>query len=238
LSLLRGCINRWKGRALKQWSDENPKAPLMRQKRAAIVRAAKDLFLQGGYVKTSMDAIADLARVGIKTVYRHFENKDELFSEVMRAACTPELLDELTDAPALAESSAKDRSWFSAPPSKALALAGLEYLQHALSSEQLALYRVVTQDAHLFPELGRHYKDQVIEGRNAIFASYLDRWARSEGWDIRDPHAAANTFSALLRAGIFDEALHGTRQPQEPEIEERARAAARQMLTLLERGQL
>lgn len=221
---------------MKQWSDENPKAPLMRQKRAAIVRAAKDLFLQGGYVKTSMDAIADGARVGIKTVYRHFENKDELFSAVMRAACNPEFLDELSDAAGLGEASTKERSWFSISPSKALPLAGIEYLEHALSGEQLALYRVVTQDAHLFPELGRHYKDQVIEGRNSIFSCYLDRWAGSEGWSIRDPHSAANTFSALLRAGIFDEALHGARQPRQNEIEQRARRAAAQMLTLLERG--
>jgi AcrR family transcriptional regulator len=34
-----------------------------------------------------MDAIAELAEVSVKTIYRHFENKDELFSAVMQAVC-------------------------------------------------------------------------------------------------------------------------------------------------------
>jgi TetR/AcrR family transcriptional repressor of mexJK operon len=34
--------------------------------------------------------------VGIKAVYRHFENKDDLFSAVMQAACGPETFGELS----------------------------------------------------------------------------------------------------------------------------------------------
>jgi AcrR family transcriptional regulator len=34
-----------------------------------------------------MDRIAESAAVSVKTIYRHFENKDELFSAVMQAAC-------------------------------------------------------------------------------------------------------------------------------------------------------
>jgi TetR/AcrR family transcriptional repressor of mexJK operon len=222
---------------LKHWSDENPKAGLMRRKRAAIVGAARQLFLEGGYAKTPMDAIADQAGVGIKTVYRHFENKEELFSAVMRAACGSQDVEDL-DAEPGRDRPGPERAWFSQPPRTALFLAGVEYLEHVLASEQLGLYRVVAQDAQSFPELGRHYQEQVTEGRNVIFCAYLDRWETVAGWEVRDKRAAANCFCAMLKAGVFEEALFGGRRFLSAEIERQARKAADQMLFLLAANRL
>src|SRR5260370_17337164 len=59
----------------------------MEQKRTAIVAAARRAFLDSGYSQASMDGIAESAGVSVKTIYRHFENKDELFSAVMQAVC-------------------------------------------------------------------------------------------------------------------------------------------------------
>ena len=72
---------------MKIWSADNPKAALMERKRTAIVAAARQVFLENGYAQASMDQIAQSAGVSVKTIYRHFENKDELFSAVMQAAC-------------------------------------------------------------------------------------------------------------------------------------------------------
>src|SRR5258708_27018343 len=80
---------------MKTWRADNPKASLMKRKRGAIVEAARQAFLENGYAQTSMDRIAETAGVSIKTVYRHFENKDDLFSAVMQAACSPGGFDEL-----------------------------------------------------------------------------------------------------------------------------------------------
>jgi hypothetical protein len=44
---------------LKIWSDDNPKAALMERKRAAIVAAARQAFLENGYAQASMDRIAE-----------------------------------------------------------------------------------------------------------------------------------------------------------------------------------
>lgn len=217
---------------MKNWSSDNPKASLMRRKRSAIVHAARKAFLEGGYAKTSMDSIAEAAGVGIKTVYRHFENKDDLFSAVMHAACDPASFDELSGEEQ-ERTVEPEKAWFSKPPRIALVMAGIEYLQHVLSDEQLALYRVVTQDAHLFPELGKRYREQVIEHRNSIFARYLDRWVPLEKWKVKDKHGAANVFSGLLRAGVFEDALHGLRKIDESAIAAHARLAAGHMLVLL-----
>lgn len=52
----------------------------------AIIRAATDLFLQDGYSRTSLGAIADRAGVAARTVYVRFETKARLFQRVIEAA--------------------------------------------------------------------------------------------------------------------------------------------------------
>jgi hypothetical protein len=51
---------------LKIWSDDNPKAALMERKRAAIVAAARQAFLENGYAQASMDRIAESAASALK----------------------------------------------------------------------------------------------------------------------------------------------------------------------------
>ena len=53
------------------------------RKRKAIVEAATTTFLENGYLGTSMDEIAALAGVSKQTVYKHFADKEGLFSEVV-----------------------------------------------------------------------------------------------------------------------------------------------------------
>jgi AcrR family transcriptional regulator len=209
----------------KTWSADNPKAALMARKRAVIVDAALKAFLAAGYAEASVNRIAAAAGVSIKTLYRHYEGKDDLFSAVMQAACgkPPGDSDE-QDAP--------PPTWYALPPAEALPQAGAEYLRHVLSQDQLALYRVVVRDAHRFPELGRRYREVTTGTHGAIFIRYLDRWADREGWVVRDKHTAADMFAGLLKAGIFDEALLGLSQPSNDEIVEQAWAAARNMLLL------
>src|SRR6202048_4427103 len=49
----------------------------------AIVLAALELFTQYGYRKTSIDDIAQAARVAKRTVYLHFENKAAVFLAIL-----------------------------------------------------------------------------------------------------------------------------------------------------------
>ena len=54
-------------------------------KRRAILEAATTAFLATGYVGTSMDQVAALAAVSKQTVYKHFADKERLFSELVVA---------------------------------------------------------------------------------------------------------------------------------------------------------
>jgi AcrR family transcriptional regulator len=210
----------------KTWSADNPKAALMARKRAVIVDAALKAFLKAGYAEASVNRIAAAAGVSIKTLYRHYESKDDLFSAVMQAAFgkSPGGDSDEQDEP--------PPTWYALPPAEALPQAGAEYLRHVLSQDQLALYRVVVRDAHRFPELGRRYRELTTGTRGAIFIRYLDLWADREGWIVRDKQTATDVFAGLLKAGIFDDALLGPRQPLDDEIVDQAQAAAQSMLLL------
>lgn len=58
------------------------------EKRWAIIRGARSVFGREGYSRTSIDAIATEAGVSTRTIYNHFEGKDQLFSEVLHASAT------------------------------------------------------------------------------------------------------------------------------------------------------
>lgn len=65
--------------------SQGPGRPKDLEKRAAILAAAKALFIRNAFAGTSMDAIAAEAGVSKLTVYSHFGDKDNLFREVIRA---------------------------------------------------------------------------------------------------------------------------------------------------------
>src|SRR5205823_11864694 len=62
-----------------QLEDERRSA----RKHRAILQAATTVFLSNGYLGTSMDKIAALAHVSKQTVYKHFADKERLFSEIV-----------------------------------------------------------------------------------------------------------------------------------------------------------
>lgn len=56
-------------------------------KRAAILRAARDNFLNGGFTRAAMADIARDADVSTATLYKHFSSKNALFAAIVEDAC-------------------------------------------------------------------------------------------------------------------------------------------------------
>jgi AcrR family transcriptional regulator len=86
--------------------------------RAAIIKAARKLFGDGGFENTTMDAIAASARVAKGAVYHHFETKEAVFAEVFEQVSL-ELVSDLdrisrTEKDALAAMAAGTLAYFSA----------------------------------------------------------------------------------------------------------------------------
>ncbi|KAB7767926.1 TetR/AcrR family transcriptional regulator [Xanthomonas maliensis] len=81
--------------------SNGPGRPKDLGKRAAILDAARVLFMEQGYAGVSMDGIAAAAGVSKLTVYSHFGDKESLFSEAIRAQCQHMMPDDLFEqAPA------------------------------------------------------------------------------------------------------------------------------------------
>ena len=215
---------------MKKPTKELSKAAMIAEKDRAIVHAARESFLRDGFARASMDVIAKAAGVSVKTIYSHFENKSDLFSKVMIAACTDHLLSE--EIPS--EDVLSDRiSWFRDATRHGLMEAGREYLRHLLSEGQQSLYRVVTQDSGRYPELGVHYQTNVAQGRTNILIAYLRNLARTNAWKKRDLRQDAALYEALLRGGIYEQALHGLVSVDSDLIDRHARSSSKAMWKFL-----
>jgi AcrR family transcriptional regulator len=219
--------------AAKNALERIPKAAMVAEKERAIVRAAHEHFLRHGFAGASMDAIAGSAGVSVKTIYSHFENKEALFSQVMIAACTDHLL---SDKLPSNETLANRFPWFANATQSGLMEAGRTYLGHLLSADQLALYRVITQDGGRFPEMGRQYQKNFAKGRTGILVAYLGNVARKRNWTGRNVLQDAALYEALLRTGIFEEALHGLLPVTADVIDEHARSASKTMWKFFSAG--
>src|ERR1700724_3898350 len=68
---------------MKRVQKRNAVAGVSSGKPNAIVLAALELFARYGYRKTSIDDIAQAARVAKRTVYLHFENKAAVFLAIL-----------------------------------------------------------------------------------------------------------------------------------------------------------
>lgn len=71
---------------MKNTALQHPvKRPSSQRKLASILAAAEEEFLTHGFSASSIEAIASRAEVSKVTIYNHFGNKENLFTEMMTA---------------------------------------------------------------------------------------------------------------------------------------------------------
>jgi AcrR family transcriptional regulator len=70
--------------------DNSARASASRQRRASVLAVARTLFLERGYVRTTMAAVADSAGVAVDTVYELVGRKPELFRLLIETAISGE----------------------------------------------------------------------------------------------------------------------------------------------------
>jgi TetR/AcrR family transcriptional repressor of mexJK operon len=121
-----------------------------------IVEVATRLFLESSFEAISVDLIAATARISKQTFYARFASKETLFAAVIRKG-TNELL-----MPAVVESN-RDGS-----VEATLIRIGIELSKKALSPAGIALDRLVTSEAHQFPQLAHAYHENSIHARGLI----------------------------------------------------------------------
>jgi TetR/AcrR family transcriptional regulator, mexJK operon transcriptional repressor len=175
----------------EQQADPSQAAPTRgAAKRAAITAAARDLFLREGYVGTSMDDVAALARVSKQTVYKQFTDKEHLFRAIVLeeiAAAEQETQRQLVQLP--------DREDFP----EALREFAYAHATGVVKPTIIALRRTIIGEATRFPDLARTWWDHGPQAGHETLAEVFRR-AAAHGHlgHLDDPLLTAEFFNWLV----------------------------------------
>jgi TetR/AcrR family transcriptional regulator, mexJK operon transcriptional repressor len=177
------------------------------QRRAAILDAASEVFLEHGYADASIDAVVERAGGSKATVYALFGNKEGLFSAVV-ARCGDQFTTAIGTVPVCNS------------PADSLRRIARAYLTVALSAKSLAMLRMVAGDSGRRPEVGDIFYRLGPRASLAVVAKFFRECAARGLIETADPEALADHFLAALRGTVFMRALlNPTRVPTEVEID-------------------
>lgn len=184
--------------------------PRVVRSRAAVVEAARTLFLRKGYAGTTMEEIAALAGLTKRTLYNNYADKDALFTQIVAAVID------------YAEAFARGlREEFTAGITAANLRATLDGLGRRLAlgivrPEVVALRRLLISEARSFPVLAREYFDRAPGQVLEALASEFERLGRVGLLRVADTRRAAAQFAYLVAGEPLDRAmLVGTVPPRE-----------------------
>lgn len=186
-------------------------------RRAAILAAARDVFLEYGYGAATLDEIIRRAGGSRATLYGHFGGKDGLFAAIIARLC------EEIVAPL-------DRPAPEADFESTLGTIGRHYLETLLSPEGLALYRLVASESARFPELGQRVYAAGPQAAARGLAAYLRREATRNDLSLADPDLAARHFLELVKGDLHARALFNAGTPSKAEINACVREGVRTFL--------
>jgi TetR/AcrR family transcriptional repressor of mexJK operon len=161
------------------------------QKRSAILRAARSLFLSDGFDRTSMDLVAADAGVSKRTVYDYYGDKRTLLAAV---------IDQTIEGLGAAVQRAIDENLTEVADAARLEPALVAFADSITasaigSSDYAALMRLLSADAAHLPE-ERSMAWQIDEPEDAVAARF-SAFHRSGLLHAPDPRLAADHFVAL-----------------------------------------
>jgi TetR/AcrR family transcriptional repressor of mexJK operon len=168
-------------------------------KPAQIILAAKELFTSQGFGATSMDAIARTANVSKATLYAHFSGKEELFAAIVSHACRAQ--SRLLSAPDTDDMELTE----------ALSEIGRNFLSLIVSSQAIAIFRVVIGETARFPDLGRIFFESGPNQMRATLSAFLAKAAERGRLDIADPWRAAEHLIGMLQTPVHMHVLFGVK---------------------------
>lgn len=168
------------------------------RKHQAILEAAQEMFLAGGYLGTNMDELAAASRVSKQTVYKHFGSKEALFVELVTS---------MTDAAGdrvhvdLADPTHADEI----PPF--LEAYADRQLDIVMTPTLLQLRRLVIGEVTRFPELAEALYEHGPKRAITTLAAMFERLDALGLLRVDDPSAAATEFNWLVMGEPVNRAM-------------------------------
>jgi TetR/AcrR family transcriptional repressor of mexJK operon len=175
------------------------------RKHREIIEAATAVFMKNGYEGTSMEQIAAKAVVSKQTVYKHFADKERLFSDIVLA--TTEQVDRVV---VMVAGTLNDTRALK----KDFTLLSRQFIAALMDPQLLRLRRLVIANAERMPELGRTWYAQGFERVLTTLASCFSGLAKRRLLDLEDPLLAAHHFVGMLLWIPVNQAMFtGNEQP-------------------------
>jgi TetR/AcrR family transcriptional repressor of mexJK operon len=168
------------------------------RKHKAIIEAATALFLRQGYQDTSVEEIAALAAVGKQTVYKHFADKQRLFSAIILGSIATAEGFTTTAVGILRDTDDLQRD---------LREVARRYLATVMQPSVLQLRRLIIAEADRFPELARTYYERVPEHTVTTLGSCFEALAERGLLQADDPRLAASHFAFLVVGHPLNQAM-------------------------------
>lgn len=167
-------------------------------KRKAILEAATEIFLKGGYLGTNMDEIAALSEVSKQTVYKHFASKEALFIAVV-SSMTDDTGNIVRNAVAELDDGGDVAEY--------LRNYAYRQLTAVLTPHVMQLRRLVIGEVSRFPDLAKVLYERGPMRAVATLAALFEHLADRRVLVIDDPWAAASHFNWLIMADPLNRAM-------------------------------
>lgn len=184
--------------------------PRVVRSRAAVVDAARTLFLRQGYAGTTMEEIAALAGLTKRTLYNNYAGKEALFTQIVTQVIayaeefTRGLREELTVG--ITDTNLR----------AALDDLGRRLALGIVRPEVVALRRLLIGEAREFPALAAEYFDRAPGRVLETLASGFEHLGQVGVLRVADARRAAAQFAYLVAGEPLDRAvLVGTIPPRE-----------------------
>jgi TetR/AcrR family transcriptional repressor of mexJK operon len=168
------------------------------RKHRAILEAAEEMFLRGGYLGTNMDELAALSQVSKQTVYKHFGSKEALFVELvttMTDAASDRVHNEVPDPEAASELPAYLERYAE------------RQLVAVMTPRLLQLRRLVIGEVGRFPDLARALHARGPKRAMAALAGVFRRLDERGLLAVEDPDVAASQFNWLIMGEPLNRAM-------------------------------
>jgi AcrR family transcriptional regulator len=174
------------------------------QLREHILLTAKDVFLEMGFERASMDEVARRAETSKRTLYAYFESKENLFLAIL----------DLVGALLLSRLGTPQQ--YSDKPEEALALFCSRYLETLLYESAVRMLRLTNAETEQFPQAAsRHFAAMFgeIEHRVATYIAAAFNIPSRVAADAAERLFAQLLYPRLLRALFGLESLEAALEP-------------------------
>jgi AcrR family transcriptional regulator len=178
-------------------SRDNVRATKAAARRDAILQAALDEFSARGFAAARLDDVAKRAGVAKGTIYLHFDDKESLFQELIRAKMTPVV-------------GSLEIAFGTDLPLRTVVEAAIEiFVREVYGTQRKELIRLIISEGPRFPAIAEFYYREILSrilaAVRALLRRALERGELADDTLVRYPQLlGAPGIIAIIWNGLFE----------------------------------